>query len=1230
MKFVAGVFKQKLLSLAISASFIGFSQYALASTDVKINLTKQKFIGDVSELDRQKFFNLHASPTASEFSEQDILFFKNELNAGFGRAFWGPLSTAKTSDYPTTEQAIANGATSITNAKNNPLAHHHDQRIIMTEHPYNVIVDGNDPVAGARWAADYFQHYYTDETRPLFYEPMNEPFVHSKDFVGTWDEAPNAEMRRHMATWFAEIGKAFDQRGLETQVVGYSAAWPSLELWDFAHWNSRQKMFMDVAGEYMDAFSFHLYDGVNVTGQSNERSGSNAEAIIDLIETYSYIKWGEVKPHAITEYGGIIDGYGVEYSAEKSSQELRSYNHLLFSFLEKEDRLLTSIPFITGIAKWYYQANNFHPYSATVLRPDPAKIVNGKVLDYLPTEKAKFFHLWADVKGHRIDVAEQDPDLAVQAFVYGNKLFVALNNYDNANKAVNLDFVEYAQTPSQVRIKRLNVPFAEAAQYSDETSSDIFTAIELAAHETVVLEYSYQTDIMHTAQVHQASYYANEYMQEIVANQPLTFNFSQVDVQQDNLSFADALADHVTFDKEMPVKKSLSRSQKFMIKRFERLFNIVKRRYAGNYQNSFLFKVLVKFFNEKAYLNQALQNYYAVNGYNDATGQATLRMSIGRKHDKSKQPVVKVNGHLVDVPNNWKGYDQAARDDFFGTIEIPVAAKYLKVHNQVDVTFSDSEGHVSSIVLVNQTEEVFEHVPATDVSIEALANSSINKDKPVRLHANVLPANASYKNVLWSSSDPSIATVNEHGVVTPINPGFVAITATTANGVASSSLDLQVLDRETLRNTVAITDSLQDLAVNDSYSFNVQYSTDTDRDIAVEISTASGQWIATAKTTVAAGEGVATVVVNLPDELEAGATYQVLASLRAVGGNWQTGVDGHRITDMTIEQPEVIVDENNLLGEFNPQFETGSMFPWEHAWDAVGNAYTDANAAKDGDYGLVVDTTAGKVGVTIAPSLFADGHFVAGKEYKLSFDLKRIQGSGWGGGFSQYINTADGWKATPQAWFGLTNQNAWTSIEQTVVIPEWQETATTIQLNFQTLGQVWHVDNIKIEDITPDPNVLSTVNANFESGEIAPWVPYWENNATTVLTVSNAAAKDGQFGLNIQADGNKNTGVTLAPDVFPQDLGLNQGKQYKISFEGRSNTGGKAQGWIRAVAQGGWSSRIETWFELGTEWTHVEIIRSDVDWTVLANPARLDLYLLNNAGLGIDVDIDNVHIEEIE
>ena len=78
-------------------------------------------------------------------------------------------------------------------------------------------------------------------------------------------------------------------------------------------------------------------------------------------------------------------------------------------------------------------------------------------------------------------------------------------------------------------------------------------------------------------------------------------------------------------------------------------------------------------------------------------------MSIGRKHEKSKSPTVFVNGQALSVPSNWKGYDQANRTDFFGMIEIDVPVESLQASTSVTLEFPDSDGHLSSLVLITQT-----------------------------------------------------------------------------------------------------------------------------------------------------------------------------------------------------------------------------------------------------------------------------------------------------------------------------------------------------------------------------------------------------------------------------------------------------------------------------------------------------------------------------------------------
>lgn len=52
-------------------------------------------------------------------------------------------------------------------------------------------------------------------------------------------------------------------------------------------------------------------------------------------------------------------------------------------------------------------------------------------------------------------------------------------------------------------------------------------------------------------------------------------------------------------------------------------------------------------------------------------------------------------------------------------------------------------------------------------------------NKPVQIETTITPDNATYKKLIWSSSDESIATVDENGAATGHMPGKVKITCTT-------------------------------------------------------------------------------------------------------------------------------------------------------------------------------------------------------------------------------------------------------------------------------------------------------------------------------------------------------------------------------------------------------------------------------------------------------------------
>ncbi|MBB6430503.1 T9SS C-terminal target domain-containing protein [Algisphaera agarilytica] len=604
------------LGLGYSAASVAEHHAADEVIQVTLDLGAQRFIGGESALQRDKFINVHGDwANVLAFTPEDIRHLTEDYDVGFGRFFNSPFNFFKgPPPYPTTDMVKAMAPDKLWRDTNDPAFSERTTRRIVTEHPYVAFRLGEDPTDAARFAADYFEFLFEDDYRPDFYEPLNEPFVHTKSF-GT----DHAAIRKEMTEYFKAIGKEFDRRGLSTQIIGYSSAWPSQELWDFKHWDERMKMFMDEAGEYMDAISVHPYDGTNVTGQDNRRSGSNVDAILDLIETYGYILWDQPKPHAISEFGDIPKGFGDHYSDAYASAHLPSLLHLTFGFLDRQDRIAITVPFITTKSPWHYEdpSKNFEPYSVDLWRPDPEKIVDGQVTGFLKTPKFYFYDFWKDVKGDRAVAFADDPDLYVQAFVDGTTAYVGLTNLEDNPRTVNLNHQTELPAESSLQLRQLHVPEREAAIYIEDNAFGLINELTLRGHEAVMLVYTFGSEIPTTTKVQSTTHYSKTYLQPIEADKPITFTFNDV----------------ATGD-----------------------------------------------------------------------GRAILRMGLGRKHDKSKQPVLEVNGHRVDVPNDWPGYDQANRSDFFGAIPIPVPIEHLTETTEVTLTFPDSDGHVSSLILVTEVQ----------------------------------------------------------------------------------------------------------------------------------------------------------------------------------------------------------------------------------------------------------------------------------------------------------------------------------------------------------------------------------------------------------------------------------------------------------------------------------------------------------------------------------------------
>ncbi|WP_111708305.1 beta-agarase [Lutibacter citreus] len=592
-----------LLYISLFISTISFTQ-----NKVSVDFSTQKFIGDQSELNRAKYFSMHTSYTdGSLASEADYLFDK--LGVHFGRTFGGPTPfkngkpvLPKLSDAKILAKRSAEHYKSADMFKT-----YGTTELIITDHPKQGFQLNVDYAKVAEYNAEYIKNAYP--IMPKYYEVINEPFVHAKDYVKTWEETDMVVTE--MSKFYNEVGKKVHEQVPNIMVGGYCSAWPEVDMKDFDHWNTRMKKFMDIAGENMKFFSTHIYDGANVKGNFTYRSGSNSEAILDLIEAYSYKKWGVVKPHLISEYGYTANGLvGKPYSPELNGTCLIAYNRILMSLLDKPDRLLKAVPFITGKGSWFYsdtRNSEGNPYPWVILR----KLKDGT---YKYTHLKKFYELWKDVEGNRIDIHSNNPDIQVNAFAKTNKIYVAINNLIDKEQQVNLEFLNSSiNQVNNITIKRLYLADSGIPKLVLFTNNSSVNKLELKKGETVILEIDVdKVDFKNT--VTENNFYSTTYLQPIKANSAINFEIENVEVA--------------------------------------------------------------------------------------AKGRASIKMGIGRKHDLSKKPKIRVNNKEVEVPSNWAGYDQKPRDAFFGVIDIPFNHSYLKNGiNSIEITFPDSGGHVSSVIL---------------------------------------------------------------------------------------------------------------------------------------------------------------------------------------------------------------------------------------------------------------------------------------------------------------------------------------------------------------------------------------------------------------------------------------------------------------------------------------------------------------------------------------------------
>ncbi|MGN0149318.1 MAG: Ig-like domain-containing protein [Clostridia bacterium] len=182
--------------------------------------------------------------------------------------------------------------------------------------------------------------------------------------------------------------------------------------------------------------------------------------------------------------------------------------------------------------------------------------------------------------------------------------------------------------------------------------------------------------------------------------------------------------------------------------------------------------------------------------------QDTMELSVGGAKGELSVTISPSDANNKKV--TWQSDDTAVAAVSSNGIVTPVSVGTANI----TATAEDGDFSVSCAVTVT------ENVPVTGITLDKARLTLPEKGAVNRIKANTEPSNASNKNIVWSSSDTSVATVLD-GVVTSVNPGTATITAKTVDGNFSASCEVTV---EAVNNLITNDAFYKDTDGNNIYS----------------------------------------------------------------------------------------------------------------------------------------------------------------------------------------------------------------------------------------------------------------------------------------------------------------------------------------------------------------------------------------------------------------------------
>ena len=334
--------------------------------------------------------------------------------------------------------------------------------------------------AAAELSAAVLKHGYTDFDRPTFYEPVNEPH---------WSMWRDPRFQQ----WHLKTRDAVHASVPDVQVGG-----PCLSIGYFYknqyHAFKGLREFIDGTDCAMDFYSFHTYDFLGEKDGDFDggrvTSGTPLESVLDLISNYTMNTYDKEVSLVFSEHGAYgaddhvaalatkhFPGGGFDWEMKRRSiDDFNMVSGALANtlvFMDHPHVVKKAVPFILLFSMGWDPK-----YYATLYTPRNFTDKD----DWVASQKILFYQLARDIRGQRIAVHSPDPDLQLQAFADGNRVFTIINNLAPQVKTFSLAL----PTALRLTLRRVGRN-ADFTPYYREDTLHSLDGLQLASREAAVL-----------------------------------------------------------------------------------------------------------------------------------------------------------------------------------------------------------------------------------------------------------------------------------------------------------------------------------------------------------------------------------------------------------------------------------------------------------------------------------------------------------------------------------------------------------------------------------------------------------------------------------------------------------------------------------------------------------------------------------------------------------------------